>query len=818
MIFKYTLLVFLFLLYFPNNSESSEMTKKKDSSYIFSGIIYDGETGNPLRSVTVRVADMDIGKYSDKSGKFSLKLPEGRHTILMSMVGKKTEIVEIELKSDITDYKVVLEVNPAMTGDVFVVAETAAERLMRKTIEKKLKNIDSVKTYTYTLYTKLVASADTSFAGRRDNETDTTILSIFESYSKGYHKSPDLYYNEIIQRRQSANIPSQANFVTFGTNINAFDDYVRLIGDDVATPFHRDALDFYDFILDEKYEDNPDKSIARIISTPKSDQRKQFTGFVLLDTNRLIPKSVELTPNAAVELPFKAVLFYKQTFDLIDNFYVTPSYLNIYSSVDADFLWVISPRVDVKIETFAYDYLLNIDIPSKYFNRRRVDASKLAESFDTLFWEMNQVVPLTKDELFAYDAISRAKENPDSAYTEGFFGTYFGPVSRQIAKLARPPFTGWQDIFQYNRVHGAYLGIGVRGDITDNTEAYVKLGYGFADKMPYGSIVIKQYLDEERQFALTGESFYNLNRIDNPYIVSPETITLTSIIFNNDYGDYYYRQGFKAGIEASQGQLRFIKRNIYERPNSIKMFLLHERQRNAIVNTEFSIFNSGLYFRPNPDIIEGTENSLGFELNYQFSPERRLSNFGFGIAGLISEPSIIYSDYTYKRVNVMMNLRTKTLPLWRIDLRLSGGMAWGGLPPQRYFSLESAVSGIGGNSFRGMEVKEFLGDRFLSLAFEHNFGEIIPGVLRIPNVASFGIEFVLFGNIGYSEFTDNAVFSKVDGEYYKTRQTAATPDKYFYEAGVGINQILIFLRFDISARFSQRDVPKFFFTLGAASF
>ena len=78
-----------------------------------------------------------------------------------------------------------------------------------------------------------------------------------------------------------------------------------------------------------------------------------------------------------------------------------------------------------------------------------------------------------------------------------------------------------------------------------------------------------------------------------------------------------------------------------------------------------------------------------------------------------------------------------------------------------------------------MEVKEFLGDRFLSLAFEHNFGEIIPGVLRIPNVASFGIEFVLFGNIGYSEFTDNAVFSKVDGEYYKTRQTAATPDKYF---------------------------------------
>jgi len=239
----------LFLLYFPNNSESSEMTKKKDSSYIFSGIIYDGETGNPLRSVTVRVADMDIGKYSDKSGKFSLKLPEGRHTILMSMVGKKTEVVEIELKSDITDYKVVLVVNPAMTGDVFVIAETAAERLMRKTIEKKLKNNDSVKTYTYTLYTKLVAS-HIIICRQKGYETDKTILSIIESYSKGYHKSPDLYYNEIYSTQTKCHIPSR-QILYFRYYINAFEDYVRLLARRCNT-ISPDALDFNDFILEEK--------------------------------------------------------------------------------------------------------------------------------------------------------------------------------------------------------------------------------------------------------------------------------------------------------------------------------------------------------------------------------------------------------------------------------------------------------------------------------------------------------------------------------------------------------------------------------------
>lgn len=816
---KTSILIIFSLLFIFSSSYSREVSStKKDSSYLFSGIVYDGETGNPQRSVTVRVANLDIGRYTDKNGQFSLKLPAGHHTVLFSMVGKKTEIIEVELLSNIIDFRVTLEINPSLTGDVLVIAETAAERIMRTTIERKLKYTDSVNSYKYTLYTKFVASADTTFAGRKDNETDTTILSLFESYSYGYFKNPDSYYNEIIQRRQSVNVPAQANFVTFGTNINAFEDYVRIIGEDVATPFHKDALDFYDFILDEKYLNHKDSSVAKIIATPKSSQRKQFTGYVLIDTNKLVPKYADLTPNVAVQLPFDAVLFFKQSFDLVDNKFVTPSYLNIYSSVDAGFLWVISPRVDIKIETFAYDYEFNLDIPSKYFNRRRVQASKTADDFDTLFWKMNEVVPLTKDEIYAYDAIARVRENPDSALTEGFFGTYFAPINRQLVKLARPPFTGWQDIFRYNRVHGAYLGLGVRGDISDYNEAYAKVAYGFADKMPYGSLQIKQFFEEERMFAFSGEVFYDLARSDNPYTVRSEAITLTSILFNNDYGDYYYRQGFKLGFEAGYGQLRFIRRNIFDRPNTFKLFLLHERQRVATINSEFSIFNNSKDFRPNPDIIEGTENSIGFSFNYQFSPERRLSNFGFGIEGLISDPNIFSSDFDYKRISGTMNLRSRTLPLWRIDVRLGGGIAFGKLPPQRYFSLESSISGFSGSTFRGMSVKEFYGDRFAFVAFEHNFGEIIPGVLRIPNVASFGLEFLLFGNVGYSEFTDNSLFSDKDGDYLRQKQTAITSDGYYYEVGFGINQILVFLRFDLSARFSQNDVPKFFFTLGAASF
>lgn len=789
----------------------------KDSIFTFSGTVIDSEIGRSQFRVTVKAADLDKGTFTDKEGRFSLKLPKGKHTIIFSMVGHKALIKEINLITNIEDFNVVLEVNAALSGDVVVIAETVAERLMRKTIEKKKRIADSAKTYTYMLYTKLVVSADTSFAGRKDNNTDTTIMSIFESYSKGYYKKPDSYYNEIIQRRQSVNIPAQANLVTFGTSISAFEDFVTLVGQEVATPFHTSALEYYEFILDENYENPASRAIARILATPKSNQRKQFTGSVLLDTNKLVPIEVELSPNIAVQMPFDASLKYFQTFDLVDNFFITPSYLNVYSSVDADFLWVISPRVDIKIETFAYDYEFNKEIPEKYFNRRKVDAAKKADEFDSLFWESNKVIPLAPDEENAYKAIERARENPDSASTEGLLGQYLAPLNRFLAKLARPPFTGWTDMFVYNRVSGVYLGLGIKESITDYDEFYFKGGYGFADKKLYGSLLFKQFIDEEHTFGFTGEVFSNLARSDNPYIVRSDIITLASFFLQNDYGDYYYSDGFKVGIESSSGQLRFIRRDVFERPHFFRLFFVYENQKNAHSNTNFSVFGSG-DFRSNPLIIEGIEKSVGFELNYNFSHYRRLSNFGIGLSGLVSHPNIFNSDFNFGKFSFDLNIRTKTLPLWRIDMRLSGGISFGKLPPQRYFSLESAVSGISGNTFKGMEVKEFYGDRYASFAFEHNFGEVIPGVLRIPNVASFGLELILYGNIGYSAFTGNSIFTENEKEFFLMKQTAATDNKYYYELGFGINRILIFLRADFSARFSQRDVPQFYFTIGGSSF
>jgi hypothetical protein len=111
-----------------------------------------------------------------------------------------------------------------------------------------------------------------------------------------------------------------------------------------------------------------------------------------------------------------------------------------------------------------------------------------------------------------------------------------------------------------------------------------------------------------------------------------------------------------------------------------------------------------------------------------------------------------------------------------------------------------------------MNVKEFYGDRYAALSLEHSFGEVIPGVLRIPSIASFGIEFIMTGSMGWTDFSKGARLLEA------LPSTAQTQDKYYYEAGIALNRILLFFRLDFSARLSQRMTPEYRFTVSSATF
>lgn len=802
-------LLFLLLSYSLVYSETAAKFK-------IYGIVRDSSSGEVMGFVTVKIKNVQTGTFSNSRGYYELNLNPGTYQINFSFIGFRSENKEIKILDKNVNLDVYLKPSSVEMPQIEVIAEDPGAQLMRKVIKRKKEKQDSLRTYSYSLYTKFVASTDTLTAGRTDRPADTTIVSIFESYSLGYFKKPDLYYNEIVQRRQSANVPPQANYVALGTNLNVFDDYVNILNEEIATPFHPDAPDFYEFTLIGELEDEG-KKIEKIRAEPKSNFRKLFDGYVFIDEENLGPVLVDLVPNKAVKLPFDAKLSLYQTFDDVGGGFYLPKGLRLFSSLQADLFWIFSPRLDIRIETSAFDYKVNIPLDNSFFSKRRVEISDFASKFDSAFWKENIVIPLREEEFQAYQAIQSLRDNPDSLEGTNILEKLFGPVINLLAQFNRPPFTGLEDIIRYNRVNGLTLGAGLKFRPFDQSEMNLYTAYPFSSKIPILEASLRYFLDKNELNSINLSVYKTLSRIDNPYIVKYPAITILSLLSKNDYGDYFYRNGFELSATTTWGQLRFLKRDIFVRPSSFSLFFRNEEHRTAFTNTNFAIFNSSSLFRDNPQIIEGTNRSFGFELNLNFHPYRRLTNLGFHIHTEISKPEILGSDYNFIRIYSSFNLRTRTLPLWRLDMRLSGGLITGEAPPQKFFSLESAVSNFATESaFRGMFVKEFYGDRYIALSMEHNFGEIIPGVFRIPNIASFGIEFITLGNIGWTDFSRNTANYLFNKKIDLPNSTSQTPEGFYYEFGIALNRLLLFFRFDLVARFSQRTTPKIMFSISGA--
>lgn len=781
---------------------------------ILSGFVTDADSNTALKFTTIRVVGTKKGTLSDRTGRYQLKLPRGEYDITFSMVGYTQQQSHVILNKDSVTLHISLKPSEMRTGEVIVTAEDPARALMKAVLATKERQRDSIKNYMYSLYSKFVATTDTVTSRRSDSQADSTIFAILETYSQGYYQSPDRYFNKITRRRQTANLTPQTNILVAGTNISAYEDKVTIFGDEIITPFHPDALDLYTFTIEKTFRENR-RLMVKVRAKANSAVRKMLEGTLYIEPDSAIPVSVRLTPTKAVQLPLDASLRFEQTFTKVNGF-IMPEALALEGSFKIELLWLIKPRLDFSLENIASDYTVNTNIDDEIFEQRRVEVAPTADVIDSTFWVSSSVLPLKIEEQKAYTAIKTAQEVQDSVAAEGIFNQIFAPVVRVMNTLSRRPFSGFEDVFRFNRVHGAYLGIGLRDTIAASWEGTGKFGYGLSDSRLYGEVGIRYFLDNVGKYTIGASGWRRLNRRDSPYLIPAGGITFFSLLAKNDYGDYFYGDGGEIFFEAGWGQLRFVRQNLFVRPTTFRFSILSEYQMSANVNTNFSIFGRSRSYRENPSIMNGTMRSLITEFNWNHSPFRRLSNFGLRFTGELSDKKLLLSDYNFSQVTSEIWLRMPTLPSWRLDLRLMGGYSYGDVPPQRFFSFETALSSTAAQGvFRGMNVKEFYGDKMIAVRADHSFGEVIPGLLRIPNLASFGVEMIVSGAMGWSGFSPRTL-SYTSTTLPSTEATSL--QRYYAEAGIGFNRVLLLFRFDLSVRFTQRIHPQFAFTLSAATF
>ena len=124
----------------------------------------------------------------------------------------------------------------------------------------------------------------------------------------------------------------------------------------------------------------------------------------------------------------------------------------------------------------------------------------------------------------------------------------------------------------------------------------------------------------------------------------------------------------------------------------------------------------------------------------------------------------------------------------QLRFRFAAGLATGTVPPQRYMSVESSASGAAMfGAMHVMDIKEFVGTRYVAFNVEHNFRSLPFLMLGIPFLYKNTLDLIVHGGVA----------NAWGGNVHTQR-----PQGWYEEAGVGLSRILEILRLDATWRLS----------------
>ena len=313
----------------------------------------------------------------------------------------------------------------------------------------------------------------------------------------------------------------------------------------------------------------------------------------------------------------------------------------------------------------------------------------------------------------------------------------------------------WEDSFKakirYNRVDGFFLGgelprLYNRG-LAANIDVFGLGGYAFAAKRWHYQAGGEFYVGRSFRFVLGGE-VHDLTDTQDGWIIPEVENSLAAFFINEDFRDYYRRDGFSLFAEQHLG-----------RSLKLRAEYRNDNHLNLPNETDWSLFANKKKFRPNPLIDAGKMKSYAGQIafdsrNHLHHPDR---GWFASIEGETSRPDlegdVAISDFDFDRLIVELR-RYQPLGYGKnFDIRLRAGTGRGILPRPYLFDL----GGI--STLRGYRFKEFTGDRMVLANVEYRLNSGSSRLHDIPIIEEFNL--VLFADAGLAWFAqDNSAPEK----------------------------------------------------------
>ena len=751
------------------------------STASLTGTVRDASTGEALAAANIRVIGTSRGTITNAAGEYSISLPTGEYRIFFTMLGYAPDTVSFRLDGEMR-YDERMRASDIVLPEIVVTSEDPALGIIRRAIANKQRWIDRLRSYEMQAFT------------RQTIYRDTAVAAINESYTKGYWQKGDTLREIVTQRRQTANVQPAFNFASVGRILNFAEDRISFVGYTFVGPTALDALEYYDYrLLRTRSAGGNDVYDIRMI--PRTLTVPLFEGTVNIAGGSYALVGVDVEPNAAFQIPFtkQVSLRYRQEFGLYESSYWMPADIRIKAAFTVSVLGFSIPRVVLTQTSVISDYSINTSIPDSIFRRPRLVVDSSASRLDSSYWAANIMLPLDSLEQAAYRTLDSTQSlevqfRPGGAAMTLGGGTGVAGTFLSYADLA------------FNRVEGFHAGVSAQFDsVTDNLSLSGGLAYGFSDRHGTYNLGVTVYPGSRRVFGIGAAAYRTVDHVPDRGYFDSFTNSLSSLFDKQDYRDYFGAEG---------GRIFLLFRPSANFHSSLTYTL--EDETPLAQRTNFSLFFPSSSYRVNPPAASGRLS--GLRLDFHIGPEPVPFDFilqnGLDVEIEHSSPVFTGGDFDFTRLGGVLSLSVPTFgqsymlkPGFRI--RASAGGSTGNLPPQRLFSVESALDGFAlFGVMRGARPREFTGTGYAALSVEHNFRNIPLLALGIPFLYRSNLELIVYGGAARA-WTGNTPSSPVQKGTYS-------------ETGFSVSRIFDLFRADFTWRLSA---PRgFYFTLGVSSF
>lgn len=770
----------------------------------YEGTVIDSKNKQALAFVNITYNDDGkLGTTTDIDGKFVISNSIDIQSITLSFVGYQ----KLTLTKEELNRTKVIKLTPSdiELDEVVVYAEdNPAHRIIDNMVKnRKRNNINSLESYSYTMYDRIIITIDTTDLSKISADIKELVknndIMVMETVSEQYHKKPNKNKKIIKANTISGlNNPMYFYLVDNIQSLTFYEDNINIFGTDYLNPISKDSKKKYFFNLESVIPETDNDTVFLIsFKTRKNANINGLQGIITTHSKGWAIANVKASP---IKTDIVADIRIQQLYERVSDSIWFPKQLNTniiflkepvqnYDSVTKETITDTILMTGIG-KSYLKDIKVNNEISDKIFDFNNITLSPDAGDKDMEFWA-----------LYRNDSINERVNNTytfvDSLLTSNrinldlILNTSMNLIENQSIPIGVFNIK-LDNVIRYDIINNLYfgLGFGTNNKLSRIAGLDTYFGYWFgAKEMNYGvnghvSIIsiydTKLTLGFDHRFNTFGEyGFY-----DN-----------FSILNNLTFKDYFVKSTtLNTGINAefstyiTHFMKGFVKMNVGDRRIRCGYSLVND---NTDINKTYRIARLDMKLRiAFGEVLIFSNKQL--KAKGKASPEIWLM-YSKGLKGFMG------SEYNYDKVQLQFRGKWQSKVLGKTELTIQGGMTWGIAPLFEYYDIAGTSAGfniMAPESFSTMRPDEFLCNRFALLFFTHNFGNFMK-------IKKFQPELAIAANIGWGDMTED---TGINDDIFKSM------DKGYYESGLIIDKILnvnfIKLGFGVYYRFGPYGYDK----------